>query len=65
MKTSNNDPREIVAKFGNCKKCGKSVKGEKVYYWPATRSVFCHGCGESDFNKSMSAIAYEDYGIVY
>lgn len=52
------DPRWIIARFeSKCSKCGKSVKrGEKIFYYPRTKSVFCDspGCGgnaERDFRN--------------
>jgi NAD-dependent SIR2 family protein deacetylase len=57
------DPRWIIGKFGNCKKCGRKLKGERVAYWPRTKMVLCEACGENDMNKCLSLIQDEDFFI--
>ena len=44
------DPFWIFAKFpGKCTRCGAPIKkGESIFYYPATRAVFCPAddCGQ-------------------
>ena len=52
------DPHWLNAKFGSyCKKCNKSIKtGEKIFYYPATKSAYCEICGsyaEKDFIRCV------------
>jgi hypothetical protein len=53
-----NDPRWIEARFqSKCGKCGDAVlKGDKVYYYPLEKKVFCKkddcsGSCERDFSS--------------
>ncbi len=41
-----NDPFWMTAKFGQCSKCKKQIKGKRVFYYPKTKTVYCEGCGE-------------------
>ena len=50
-----NDPLVITARFGKCANCFKNVQGSQVYYFPATRSVYCLDCGESDYHYFLAS----------
>lgn len=60
MKRYKNDPRIITAKFGKCVNCHKEVKGQKVYYWPSGKKVYCESCGESEYLHFLSAVHDEN-----
>ncbi len=52
------DPHWLNAKFGSyCKKCNKTIKtGDKIFYYPATKSAYCELCGsyaEKDFIRCV------------
>jgi hypothetical protein len=51
MATYKDDPRWITGKFGNCQKCGTSLKGKKTAYWPRTKSAYCEECGTADMSR--------------
>lgn len=42
------DPRWLTARFpSTCKECGETVrKGQKAFYFPATKAIFCRTCGQ-------------------
>lgn len=53
MKSFNNDPRWIDARFGLCSQCRTSLKGKRAFYYPLTGNIFCAECGSvhsADFN---------------
>lgn len=56
-----NDPRVTRARFtSKCKGCKREIKrGEVIYYWPLTKSVYCE-CGAEDFQEAMATMAEED-----
>ena len=58
----NNDPFEMVSKFNStCKKCGKEIKkGEKIVYFPLTKSAYHAECGAQSLAESRSAIMDEE-----
>jgi len=62
MTSYRNDPRQITAKFtSSCQKCKcKITKGTEIYYWPATRSVYCLTCGDADYRQFILAAQDED-----
>jgi len=41
-----NDPYWLTAKFGNCKECHKPLKGERAFYYPLKKEIFCKDCGQ-------------------
>lgn len=54
-KSYSNDPKWLNAKFdGKCSECGEKIKaGEKIFYYPATKTVLKGECAErasADFN---------------
>lgn len=55
-----NDPRVITARFGNCAKCNKNVKGQNVYYFPAEKKVYCKDCGQSDYEQFLQTAHDEE-----
>lgn len=63
----NGDPFWMVAKFGNCAACHKSIKGKRVFYYPRQRQAFCTDCGsahvhERDFvSCAQDEFAYNGY----
>jgi len=63
--TYKNDPRELSARFpSKCPKCGKTIsKGDRIAYWPATKTALCWECGESDLRKCLAECAAEDMGM--
>ncbi len=54
-------PYWLKSKFGGkCSKCGFGIKkGEDIFYYPATKTVFCagDGCGK----KEAAALASDDF----
>lgn len=60
MKHYSRDPRWITARFGRCGKCGVEIAGKDALYYPATRSIFCEKCGESEWQSFLSAAHDED-----
>ena len=54
------DPRWLIGKFGLCKKCHRPLKGERVAYWPSTKTALCEDCGTKDMNECLSSIQDED-----
>ena len=62
MRRYKNDPIPIVAKFStHCKFCGAYVnKNDRAFYWPATKTLKCPDCGESDYKEFLSAKADEE-----
>jgi len=59
------DPRRLVAKFGNCPKCGTPLKGKPAIYWPRLRQAFCEPCGEVDYLEALALCHEEDTGAAY
>ena len=50
MQYYRDDPRWISTKFkGRCHRCGKVIKrGERAFYYPKGRHLFCDGpCGQA------------------
>ncbi len=61
-----NDPRIITARFGNCAKCQRNIKGKNVYYWPIDKKVYCLDCGQSDYEFFLnSKVDEENYNLQY
>ena len=56
-----NDPRQITARFGRCKKCNKNVRGQEVIYFPAEKAVYCLECGHTDYDFFLSSKQDEEY----
>ena len=58
------DPYWTSARFTSCcSRCGRSIsKGEKIFYYPKTKDVFCSDgrCGESE-SKSFEAAAQDEW----
>lgn len=48
--TYKNDPKWLLARFnGKCRKCNKPVKkGDSIFYYPSTKSVYCKECGNQE-----------------
>ncbi len=59
--TYKNDPRKITARFGNCAKCNKNVKGKDVYFWPSDKKVYCLDCGQGDYNFFLQSKQDEEF----
>ena len=57
------DPYWLTAKYaGKCAKCGKVISaGERIYYYPNTRTVYCGGddCGGAAA-RDFSACAMDE-----
>jgi endogenous inhibitor of DNA gyrase (YacG/DUF329 family) len=54
------DPRWITARYSSrCPKCTKGIRsGDRGYYYPRTRSLYCTECGrtaEADFLVQVEA----------
>ena len=63
------DPHWLYAIYsGKCTKCGRSVKaGERIFYYPNTRTVYCDGddCGGAaarDFSAAVFDESVYNYG---
>jgi hypothetical protein len=63
MKHYKNDPRKITARFtSSCGTCNKRIaKGTEVYYFPASKMVFCLDCGEASYNAFLASAADEEW----
>jgi len=57
------DPRWIEAKYGGlCSQCGAELHpGDRILYWPRTRTVMCEKCGESAWQRFVSEAADEEF----
>ena len=60
------DPYYLTAKFASVCKCGAAVKkGERIFYYPSTRSALCPKCSEAaaaDFNAAAQDEAMHNGG---
>ena len=56
-----NDPRKIIARFGRCAKCNVDVTSKEVFYFPATKKVFCLDCGQTDYNYFLQTKQDEEF----
>ena len=54
--TYKNDPFWLNAKFGSkCGNCNKEiVKGERIYYYPKTKTAMCEKCGKGAEREFIS-----------
>lgn len=49
------DPRWIAARFASQCQCGSGIKrGDRIYYFPRTKTVFCQTCGEPAHARFVS-----------
>jgi len=54
------DPRILEsAKFGNCTRCDKPLRGERAVYYPGERKAYCWECGETEYLYFLSVAADE------
>ncbi|MGB7295137.1 MAG: hypothetical protein WBC70_06055 [Candidatus Aminicenantales bacterium] len=60
MKFYSRDPRWIVARFGQCKKCGAVLAGKDALYFPAGRTILCETCGDPEWQRFLSEAHDED-----
>lgn len=60
MKYSN-DPYWLNARYpSKCRKCGHPIKkGDRIFYYPATRYTLCAACGY-DAAQEFSALAFDE-----
>jgi hypothetical protein len=57
-----NDPSWIEAKFASKCKCGNEIKkGERIYYYPLTRTALCPKCSEAAEREFQACKADEDF----
>lgn len=58
----NNDPRRLTAKFStHCKFCGAYInKYDEAFYWPATKTIKCTGCGEEEYQAFLASKCDEE-----
>ncbi len=58
------DPYWLTAKFmSTCTRCKAGInKGEKIFYYPRTKDVYCseEGCGHAE-SASFEAAAQDEY----
>jgi len=58
------DPYWTTARFtSKCRKCGKVImKGERIFYYPKGKYVFCDsdGCGHAE-SRSFEAAAQDEW----
>ena len=59
----NNDPRWITVRYAcecavsTCKKL--IARGDSAFYYPATRRMLCHSCGD-DASREFNAHAFDE-----
>lgn len=58
-----NDPRWLFARYsGTCRKCeGRIRKGDRAWYYPKGKHIYCEPCGEPQAREFESAVADEDF----
>ena len=57
------DPRWISAKFNSVCDCGSQIKrGERIYYYPATRTAVCEKCGKIGEISLRAEVSMDQYG---
>lgn len=58
------DPRWIKARFASTcehRNCGANIpKGADAFYFPASKSIYCHECGEEESAEFEAARWDED-----
>jgi hypothetical protein len=56
------DPHWTTARFtSTCCSCGGSIKkGEKIFYYPKGKHVYCHDCGRAAY-EDFRAAAEDEY----
>lgn len=64
-KSYTGDPYWTTARFkSTCKKCGGDiVKGERIFYYPRTKTVYCEdaACGDAAYHDFMTMAEAEEY----
>jgi hypothetical protein len=63
MKRYENDPRPITTRFPSiCATCGTKIpKGINVFYYPASRKIYCTSCGIDEYNAFLASAADEEW----
>jgi hypothetical protein len=60
------DPYWLMARFASTCKCGAAIKkGERIFYYPSTKSALCPKCSEAasaDFNACAQDDAFYNSG---
>lgn len=66
-KYRNNGPKGMISKYhGICDRCKRQfLRGEKIIWWPLTKSKGHYACYEEDYKASMSAGFEEDKGMPF
>ena len=62
MRRYRQDPYWTRARFtSQCRKCGRTIRrGEDIYYYPRTRTVYCGGeCGQAA-SRDFAAMAQDE-----
>lgn len=57
------DPYWTRARFGTCCKCGKNVKGQRIFYYPKGKHVYCSECGQEESSRFNEAAWDEEQYI--
>jgi len=57
----NGDPYWLNSKYGGiCGNCNKEIKkGDRIYYYPRTKTPFCEKCGKAE-ERSFISIAQDE-----
>jgi len=57
---ASHDPRILEsAKFGNCTRCDKDLRGARAVFYPGEHKAYCWQCGETEYLYFLSAAADE------
>ncbi len=61
-KTYSRDPYWTDARFGSVCKCGQVInKGDRIFYYPATKTALCTKCSEQASREFAAAVQDEDF----
>jgi hypothetical protein len=61
-KTYARDPYWTDARFRSVCKCGQVIyKGDRIFYYPATKTALCPKCSEKASNEFAAAVQDEDF----
>jgi hypothetical protein len=61
-KTYARDPYWTTARFNSKCSCGQQInKGDRIFYYPATKTALCPKCSEKASNEFACAVQDEDF----
>ena len=61
-KTYARDPYWTTARFNSKCTCGQEIKkGDRIFYYPATKTALCPKCSEKAANEFACAVQDEDF----